>query len=54
MDAQDSVELVSAIAMEGTAGAGGYALDVGSVLDLFMHGSGSIREGFRSSIDSAT
>jgi len=39
-----SVELVPAIAMEGTTGAGGYALGVGSVLDLFMHSSGSIRE----------
>ena len=47
------VELVPAIAIEGTDGAGGYAFGVGSVLDLFMHGSGSIWERFRSSTDSA-
>jgi len=47
-----SVELVWAIAIEGTVGAGGYAMGVGSVLDLFMYGSEFIWEGFRSSRES--
>jgi hypothetical protein len=39
MVGRGSVALVSATAMEGTVGVGGYSLGVCSVLDLFMHGS---------------
>jgi len=46
-----SAEPASAIAMEGTAGPGGYALGVGSVFDLFVRGSGSAWGCCRSGID---